>query len=88
MIKKLEKFLRKNSFFSKVASYRPATLLTMNSFTGLTEHIFLSSTFSLLLLFITPSKQKANPRINSHDDFDYTYGKDVHEIKSKECNLL
>ena len=61
MIKTLEKFLRTNSFFSKVAGCRPATLLRMNSFTGIVEHLFLSNTFSWLLLFITLSKQKSEP---------------------------
>ena len=60
MIKTL-KCLRKNSFFSKVAGCRPATLLRMNSFTGIVEHLFLSNTFSWLLLFITLSKQKSEP---------------------------
>ena len=43
MIKTLEKCQRKNSFFSKVAGCRPATLLRMNSFTGIVEHLQLPS---------------------------------------------
>ena len=61
MIKTLEKCLRKNSLSSKVAGCRPAILLRLNSFTGIVEHLFLSNTFSWLLLFITRSKQKSEP---------------------------
>ena len=58
MIKTLEKCLRKNSFFSAVVGCMPATLLRTNSFTGIVEHMFLSNTFSWLLLFITLFKKK------------------------------
>ena len=88
MIKTLEKCLRKDTFFSKVEGFRPATLLRMNSFSGIVEHLFLLNTFSWLLLFITLSKQKVNPAIHSHDNFNNTYGKNVHVIKNKDRSLL
>ena len=43
MIKTLEKYLQKNPFFSKVAGCRPATLLRMNSFTGIVEQLQLAA---------------------------------------------
>ena len=61
MIKTLEKCLRKISLSSKVAGCSTKILLRLNSFTGTVEHLFLSNTFSWLLLFITRSKQKSEP---------------------------
>ena len=83
MIKTLEKCLRKNSFFSKVAGCRPATLLKMNSFTGIVEHLQLAAS-----VHKTFQTKKSNPGINSHDNFNNNDSKKVHEIKNKERSLL
>ena len=53
MIKTLEKCLQKNSFLSKIAGFRPATLLRMNSFTGIVKHLFLPNTLSVHNTFQT-----------------------------------
>ena len=82
MIKTLEKCLRKNSFFSKVAGCRLATLLRMNSFSCCrTPSVGCICSWHF-------ANKKANPGINSHDNFNNTYGKNVHEIKNKERSLL
>ena len=55
----------------------------MNSFTGIVEHLQLAPS-----VHNTFQTKKANPGINSHNNFNNTYGKNVHEIKNKERSLL